>query len=136
MFRSLNRAELSFSLVSSTHFEQMIEAWLRLGWLEYAGHIDAKDDWEGKSLKFGYSRTRRYRATELFLAKAQRFGIASASIKDHFQLSHRHADVIQLRNKKKMLLAAPREVRLSGERSEVRYLPGSGQTVEQADARL
>ena len=100
MFRSLNRAELSFSLVSSTHFEQMIEAWLRLGWLEYAGHIDAKDDWEGKSLKFGYSRTRRYRATELFLAKAQRFGIASASIKDHFQLSHRHADVIQLRNKK------------------------------------
>lgn len=100
LYRPLNRVELSNTPVSSDNFEKLIPCWVGLGWLEHTGFINAFDDFEGKKSGGGYSKVRRYRATDAFLQDAQRHGIDAEKIKDHFELSHRHADIIQLRNKK------------------------------------
>tara|TARA_R100001369_G_scaffold28356_1_gene51033 strand:+ start:1610 stop:2980 length:1371 start_codon:yes stop_codon:yes gene_type:complete len=100
MYRPLNRVELANTLVSSNHFENLIPAWIGLGWLEHSGFINAFEDFEGAKGGGGYSKVRRYRATMEFLTVAQRLEIEATTIKDHFELSYKHADIIQVRNKK------------------------------------
>lgn len=99
-YRLFDRTELGDTLVTDTSFKQLIDYWQELGWLEKTGHINAKDDWEGKEIP-GYSRTSRYRATEAFVDTAQSFQLTPDTVTDNFEISHRHADLVQVRTTSK-----------------------------------
>ncbi|WP_170363913.1 MULTISPECIES: hypothetical protein [Ruegeria] len=96
MHRSANREELTSTLVSSDNFEKLVQYWTELSLLEMTGYIDAHDDFEGARVPF-YRRSRRFRATRLFLDLASDHGVKPKEVKDHFEVSHRHANVVQVR---------------------------------------
>ncbi|WP_170481220.1 hypothetical protein [Ruegeria arenilitoris] len=99
MYRSADREELASTLVSSDNFEKLTTFWTELSLMERTGYIDARDDFEGARVPF-YRRARRFRATSSFLDLASNHGVEPKAVKDHFEVSHRHANVVQVRASK------------------------------------
>ncbi|ARE81785.1 hypothetical protein ROSMUCSMR3_00277 [Roseovarius mucosus] len=96
MYRPMHREELADTFVTSDSFDKLIKFWGGLGWLEMTGHINSTDDWEGQDIP-GYSKVRRYRATASFVASAQEFQLTPDTMTDNFEISHKHADLVQVR---------------------------------------
>ncbi|WP_170790269.1 hypothetical protein [Ruegeria lacuscaerulensis] len=96
MHRSADREELTSTLVSSDNFEKLVKYWTELSLMEMTGYIDARDDFEGARVPF-YRRARRFRATRFFLDLATDHGVEPQTVKNHFEVSQRHANVVQVR---------------------------------------
>lgn len=96
MYRSANREELATSLVTSDNFTNLVEIWTDLQLIEATGSIDARTDFDGGLVPY-YRRARRFRSTQAFLDLAAQYQITSSNVKDNFEISHRHAKVVQVR---------------------------------------
>lgn len=96
MYRSSDRTDNGASLVSSVYFDQLVLFWPEMGLMDRTGYIDAKHDFDGGEIPL-YRRARRFRATAQFLALALEHGLTPETVKEHFDVSHRHANVVQVR---------------------------------------
>lgn len=96
MYRSSDRDELALTLVSSTNFDQLVILWAEMDLMEVTGYIDARDDFDGTKIVH-YQKARRFRPSPAFVALASEHGIQAPEIKDHFQTSYRHTNVVQVR---------------------------------------
>lgn len=96
MYRSADREELTSTFVSSDNFEKLVKYWIEVNLMEMTGYIDARDDFEGARVPF-YRRARRFRATRFFLDLASNHGVEPKAFNDHFEVSHRHTNLVQVR---------------------------------------
>lgn len=111
MYRSADKDNLAATLVSHTSFTQLVKFWVGMGLMEKTGHLhfvdSMADDQAGN-----YRKVRRFRATPAFLELAARHGITPETVRDHFETSHRHVNVVQVRAKKAGNKAAPSRAKL------------------------
>ncbi|MEX0351091.1 MAG: hypothetical protein AB3N15_16835 [Paracoccaceae bacterium] len=96
MYRAADREELATTLVSSDNFDQLVKYWTELDLIEKTKFINDRSDPEGLTASHS-QRARRFRATRRFLLLAADYNIAADAISDHFDVSHRHSNVVQVR---------------------------------------
>lgn len=72
-FRSADRQLMSATLVTSRAFDELVEGWQKMGFLESSTYM------HNPGLK-QFNKTRRYRATPVFLDHAKRFGVDAAKL--------------------------------------------------------
>ena len=126
-YRSSDKDGLADTLCSSRSFEHLIDFWPAMGLLETTSSIHVKSEWEGEVIGTHFSRARRMRPTADLLALAQRHGITSENLKDHF-----HREVGRI----KPLTVRDERHSASGKRLPSKNIKVSGPRFEEEVARV
>ncbi|MCG7520555.1 hypothetical protein [Ruegeria sp. Ofav3-42] len=112
MFRPADRDELAQTLVSSDAHTKLRIYWNELGLMEETGFVHSRASLQADDQTKTYRKTRRFRATPRLLELAQNYQLTAANISEHFERSHKHANVLQVRGSKGSNYALPQRGKL------------------------
>ncbi len=100
MYRPADKDELAQTLVSSDALTKLRAYWLGMGLMQQTGYTHFRASIKPHDRTQTYRKARRMRATTHFLELAQSFQVTANNISDHFERSHKHANVLQVRGAK------------------------------------
>ena len=112
LYRPADRDELAQTLVSSDALTKLRTYWTGMGLMEETGFAHFRASFEDDSQRTTYRKARRFRATPRLLELAQSYQLNAANISEHFERSHRHANLLQVRGSKGSDYAIPERGKL------------------------
>ncbi len=112
MYRPADKDELAQTLVSSDALTKLRKYWIGMGLMEETGFVHSRACFEVDDQTQTYRKARRFRATSRLLEMAQNYQLTAANISEHFERSHRHANVLQVRGSKGSNYAIPERGKL------------------------
>ncbi len=112
MYRPADKDELAQTLVSSDTLTKLRKYWGDMGLMEETGFVHSRASIDDGDHNTTYRKARRFRATPALLELAQSDQLTAANISEHFERSHRHANVVQVRGTKDSNYAIPERGKL------------------------
>lgn len=112
MYRPADKDELAQTLVSTDNFTKLRNYWIKMELIEESGFTNFRASMNPDDPQQTYRKARRFRAKPRLLELAQRFQITSNNITEHFERSHKHARVIQVRATKDGSYLYPQRAKL------------------------
>ncbi|WP_170515624.1 hypothetical protein [Ruegeria atlantica] len=112
MYRPAAKDELAQTLVSSDALIKLRTYWIGMGLMEETGFAHFQASFVANDQTQTYEKARRFRATPRLLEMAQSYQLTAANISEHFERSHKHVNVLQVRGSKGSNYALPQRGKL------------------------